>query len=187
MKLFLLFFLLKYSDFASLPVVDANVKCSQNDLYILRKASIIRGNYRDVASQFNGALIPSARAILFHVSNIDNSPLRNSLYPHYIGDLGHVDVYLRESVIVRFLSINQINTVRFWMWDNDNRQTEMQVFVITADLIEKVIFDGIAKSTLYVLKFSDQLASGLKFYNKGGNNLDHTYMTILKIQAFQAF
>ncbi|CAD8211268.1 unnamed protein product [Paramecium pentaurelia] len=225
MKLLLLFFLLEYLDFAPLPAADANAKFSQNDLYILREASIIRGNYKDVASQFNGALLSSARKTIFWTLGIENSPLRNLLY-YYPPDpnlhQGHVVARLGESIIVEFLQAYEINTVRFWMWDNDDRQTDIQVLTIAADRrTEKFIYDGNAqakilpiqksssvfiliikkincihlvklefinfKMTLHVVKLSDQLVSGLKFYNRGGNSLDHQYMSIIKIQAFYAF
>ncbi|CAD8146594.1 unnamed protein product [Paramecium octaurelia] len=147
MKLLLLFFLLEYSDFAPLPAADANAKFSENDLYALREASIIRGNYKDVASQFNGALISSARINTFWTPGIENSPLRNLLYYYPTGPnlhQGHVVAWLGQSIIVQFLQAYQINTVRFWMWDIDNRETDMQVFAIAADRkTEKVIFDDI--------------------------------------------
>ncbi|CAD8116534.1 unnamed protein product [Paramecium primaurelia] len=189
MKLLLFFFLLGLSDFSPLPASDANAKFSQNDLYVLREKSIIRGHYKDVASQFNGALLSSARTTWYWEQGADNSPLRNLLY-HYPEPVkqGHVVAELGESMIVQFLQAYEINTVRFWMWDGDTRQTDIQVFTIAKDgQTEKIIFDGIAQPTIIVAKFSDQLASGLRFYNRGGNNLDPKYMSIIKIQAFYAF
>ncbi|CAD8178530.1 unnamed protein product [Paramecium pentaurelia] len=40
---------------------------------------------------------------------------------------------------------------------------------------------------LHIVKLSDQLVSGLKFYNRGGNSLDHLQMSIIKIQALYTF
>ncbi|CAD8214443.1 unnamed protein product [Paramecium octaurelia] len=187
-----LFFLLEYSDFAPLPAADANAKFSENDLYALREASIIRGNYKDVASQYNGALLSTARVNTFWTPGIENSPLRNLLYYYPTGPgrlQGHVVAWLGQSIIVQFLQAYQINTVRFWMWDEDNRETDMQVFAIAADRkTENVIFDDIrTKSNVNVVKISDQLVSGLRFYSRGGNNLDHSGTSIIKIQAFYAF
>ncbi|CAD8214751.1 unnamed protein product [Paramecium octaurelia] len=192
MKLLLLFFLLEYSDFAPLQAADANAKFSQNDLYALREASIIRGNYKDVASQFNGALLSTARANSFQSPGFENNPLRNLLYyypPDPLLYQGHVIAWLGQSIIVQFLQAYQINTVRFWMWDGDSRETDMQVFAIAADRkTENVIFDNIrAKPNVNVVKFSDQLVSGLRFYCRGGNNVDHQALSIIKIQAFYAF
>ncbi|CAD8172209.1 unnamed protein product [Paramecium pentaurelia] len=157
MTLLLLFFLLEYSNFAPLPAADADAKCSQNDLFILSKASIIRENYKDVTSQFNGALLSSARKTIFRTQGIDNLPLRNLLY-YYPSDpnlpQGHVVANLGESIIVEFYQAYKINTVRFWMWDIDGRQTDMQVFAIAADRkTENVIYDGIAPPNVNVVKF----------------------------------
>ncbi|CAD8117307.1 unnamed protein product [Paramecium primaurelia] len=189
MKFLLLFFLLGFSDFSTLPASDANAKFSQNDLYVLREKSIIRGHYKDVASQFNGALLSSARTISFWESGIDNSPLRNLLYytPNYLV-IGHVVAQLSKSIIVQFLQAYEINTVRFWMWDGDTRQTDIQVFTIAKDgQTENIIFDGFTQQNIMVVKFSDQLVSGLKFYNRGGNTKGTQSMSIIKIQAFYAF
>ncbi|CAD8213245.1 unnamed protein product [Paramecium pentaurelia] len=189
MKLLLLFFLLEYSDFAPLPAADDNAKCSQNDLYILSKASIIRGNYNDVASQFNGALLSSARTTTFWTQGINNLPLRNLLY-YYPPNLlqGHAVAYIGQSIIVEFYQAYKINTVKFWMLDIDDRQTDMKVFVIAADRkTEKVIYDGIVPPNVNVVKFSDQLVSGVKFFNRGGDSKYHKFMSIIKIQALYAF
>ncbi|CAD8075696.1 unnamed protein product [Paramecium primaurelia] len=60
---------------------------------------------------------------------------------------GHVVARLGESIIVEFLQAYEINTVRFWMWDIDDRQTDIQVLTVTADrMTEKVIYDGNAQA-----------------------------------------
>ncbi|CAD8191738.1 unnamed protein product [Paramecium pentaurelia] len=112
MKLLLLFFLLGFSDFQTLPASNANAKFSQNDLYVLSEKSIIRGHYKDVASQFNGALLSQARTTWYWEQGADNSPLRNLLY-HYPEPVkqGHVVAELGESMIVYFLQAYEINTV----------------------------------------------------------------------------
>ncbi|CAD8149178.1 unnamed protein product [Paramecium pentaurelia] len=38
-----------------------------------------------------------------------------------------------------------------------------------------------------MLQNYDKLVSEMKFYNRGGNSLDHQLMPIIKIQAFYAF
>ncbi|CAD8085184.1 unnamed protein product [Paramecium primaurelia] len=132
---------------------------------------------------------PQQELTSFWESGIDNSPLRNLLYysPNYLV-IGHVVARLSESIIVQFLQAYEINTVKFWMWDGDTRQTDIQVFTIAKDgQTENIIFDGFTQPTIMVVKFSDQLASGLRFYNRGGNTKGTQYMSIIKIQAFYAF
>ncbi|CAD8213880.1 unnamed protein product [Paramecium pentaurelia] len=191
MKLLILFFLIEFSKLSQLPAPDANAKCSQNDLYIQKKAFNIRGYYNDVASSFNGALLQqSERITIFRTPGIDNNPLRNLLY-YYPSDpklhQGHAFAIIGESIIVKFQQAYEINTVRFWMLDVDGRVTDLQVLAIAADRkTEKVIYDGLAPN-LNIVRFSDQSVSGLKFYNRGGESIHHLYMSIIKIQAFYAF
>ncbi|CAD8213870.1 unnamed protein product [Paramecium octaurelia] len=65
MKLLLLFILLEYSDFAPLPAADANAKFSQADLSNLREASILRGNYKDVARSLMEHFYPQQEPLFF--------------------------------------------------------------------------------------------------------------------------
>ena len=80
MKIFILILLWKYSDYRILPASNANSKFNENAFYDLREKSNIRGNYKDVASQNNGALLSSAWSNVFIVPNLENCPLRNLLY-----------------------------------------------------------------------------------------------------------
>ncbi|CAD8094048.1 unnamed protein product [Paramecium sonneborni] len=103
----------------------------------------------------------------------------------------------------------EINRVRFWMYDHDARITDIQIFTVGQDRIsETQIFDGLVqpgicykkifldKEIKYkeksfgvivgTVKFTDQLVSKVRFYNKAGNNLSE-HMLIIKIQAYYSF
>ncbi|CAK79894.1 unnamed protein product (macronuclear) [Paramecium tetraurelia] len=188
MKILLLFALLDIFGLISSPAWDANAKFSQNDLYILREKSILRGHYKDVASESNGALLSSARSNSFYRPNIDNSPLRNSLYFSDTDATAHTFIGLQQSIIVEFLQAYEINTIRFWMLDHDIRRVaKMQIFLIGVNKqIESLIYEGDVQPGVRSLKFPDQLVSKVKFYNNGGNIID-IYMSMIKIQAYYAF
>ncbi|CAD8174433.1 unnamed protein product [Paramecium octaurelia] len=188
MKILFLFTLLDIFGLISSPAWDANAKFSQNDLYILREKSILRGHYKDVASESNGALLSSARRNSFYRPNIDNSPLRNSLYFSDIDATAHTFIGLHESIIIEFLQVYEINTIRFWMLDHDIRRVaNMQIFVIGVNrTTESLIYEGDVQPAVHSLKFPDQLVSKVKFYNKDGNVID-IYMSIIKIQAYYSF
>ncbi|CAD8129062.1 unnamed protein product [Paramecium sonneborni] len=189
MKLLFLLLLLGSSDLQNFYAADAYAKCSENDVYILRERSNIRGHYKDVASESNGAIISTARINKFIGSAFLASPLRNSIYyfQNLINNVGHIFAELHESVIIELLQAYELNRVRFRMWDYDDRITDIQIFVIGQDRItETEIFNGLAKDVMNI-KFPDQLVSKIKFYNKNGANTATRRLSVIKIQAFYVF
>ncbi|CAK79889.1 unnamed protein product (macronuclear) [Paramecium tetraurelia] len=187
MKILLILILIDIFELTSLPAWDANAKFSQNDLHILEERSIIRGYYKDVASQSNGAIISSARANIFARPSIDNSPLRNSIYFTDAVAPGHVYFALHQSLIVEFLQAYEINKIRYWMVDVDARVTTMQIYIVGSDRqTETLILDDFVQPGVHTLKFPDQLVSKIRFYNKGGNTIN-SFMALIKIQAYYAF
>ncbi|CAD8122658.1 unnamed protein product [Paramecium sonneborni] len=187
MKILLLFLLLDIFGLVPIPASDANAKFSLNDLYILREKSILRGNYKDVASQSNGAIVSSARTNLIARPTVENSPLRNPIYFLVTQQPGHFYVQLHQQIIVEFLQAYEINRIRFWLLDHDTRIADIQVFIIGKDRqTEFSLYDGQLDRGVQTLKFPDQLVSKVRFYNKNGNSIDQ-YMSIIKIQAFYAF
>ncbi|CAD8118043.1 unnamed protein product [Paramecium sonneborni] len=184
MKIVLILLLFNYSDFQAPPSEDANAKFSQNDLYILREKSIIRGHYKDVASEQNGGLMANARLLYFHGDGESKSPLRNRIYFSY-ANLGHARCNLGQSMIVQFLQAYEINTIRIRFWDPDDRIHNFKLFAIEkADSDETLIHEGSIHG-LITIKFSDRLVSKIRILSNG--NSINEFMSVIKIQAFYAF
>ncbi|CAD8213249.1 unnamed protein product [Paramecium pentaurelia] len=150
MTLLLLFFLLEYSNFAPLPAADADAKCSQNDLFILSKASIIRENYKDVTSQFNGALLSSARKTIFW-----HQVLKIAVQEIYC--ITTLQMFIKGMLLPdlanqqfwNFYQHTKLILQGFWMWDIDDRQTDRQVLTVAPDrMTEIVIYDGNAQAKI---------------------------------------
>ncbi|CAD8113798.1 unnamed protein product [Paramecium primaurelia] len=182
MRFILLIFFLEYSNFFG---VKAGL-CQEN--LFQRQKHILRGLKLDVASTFHGSFLSTARTNIFWRKDIDDNPLRFSLYYSYPTIVvGHIVMPLGTSAIVEFLQSYEINTIRFWMWEGGHRITNMQVFVIGVDgITETIVFDGLAQPAVVKAKFSSQIVSKIRFFNRGGNTVDSN-MSIIKIQAYYAF
>ncbi|CAD8165199.1 unnamed protein product [Paramecium octaurelia] len=158
-----------------------------DSLQLLQTKSKIRGNYQDVASEKNGAIITTARIINFYYPGSLASPLRDSLY-FYIEfgmQVGHVYFDLYLSLIIELTQPYEINLVRFRIWDVDNRIADLQIFLIGADRnTETQIYNGFAQSVKEV-RFPDQLVTKIRFYNKNGTSYPgHKLLSFIKVQAF---
>ncbi|CAD8201287.1 unnamed protein product [Paramecium octaurelia] len=90
-KLLLLFFVFGYSELCYFQQMMHPCKISQNDLYLLRKASIFSENYKEVQTNqcffycFLNLIIKWSSSIVrknqnFHPTGIEHNPLRNQLY-----------------------------------------------------------------------------------------------------------
>ncbi|CAD8198474.1 unnamed protein product [Paramecium pentaurelia] len=153
--------------------------------YITPKA-ILRRNYQDVMQTTNGGILITARNNMFIVPQVDNSPLRNSIYFPYHGQVGHVAVPLHGIITLEFIQSYLINRIRFWMYDYDLRVTHMQVFAVDDDgITETLIYQGSVPPGVKMVQFPELLVKKLKFYNKDGNTL-YEHMSIIKAQAYYA-
>ncbi|CAK73757.1 unnamed protein product (macronuclear) [Paramecium tetraurelia] len=165
----------------------AFANCIENTQFIQQVEAKIRGNYLDVASEKNGAIISTARTINFYYPDSLASPLRDRIYFYTDSDyyVGHVYFVLYLSLIIELTQPYEINLVRFRIWDWDNRIADLQIFIIGSDRItETQIYNGFAQSIKEV-RFPDQLVTKIKFYNKNGTSFTgHKLLSFIKVQAF---
>ncbi|CAD8179760.1 unnamed protein product [Paramecium octaurelia] len=159
-----------------------NADCDKNEAQM---KSILRGQYKDVASYFNGALLSSIRANIQSPSqNIDCSPLRNLNYLYVTGLMGHLANFVGGSIIIEFRQTYEINKIKFWMLDDANRIYYIKIFATGADRkTENLLYQGQVPFGVNTFKFQDQFISKLRFYNQNGNSINQ-FMSIVKIQAF---
>ncbi|CAD8184245.1 unnamed protein product [Paramecium octaurelia] len=156
--------------------------CKYSITLDLMAKSILRGHYKDVASESNGAMVSSARQNQFlGITNQNPSPLRDSIYAVQVNN-GHINTfYLLE---VSFAQTHEINQIMIWFYDLDNRNSYFNLTVKNKDNIEKVVFEGQHVQRIVKVSIPDQMVSSLKLtYMSGGTFAD---LVIFKIQAYYA-
>ncbi|CAD8192399.1 unnamed protein product [Paramecium pentaurelia] len=126
-----------------------NIQKIANQQCLVSKAkirSIIRGHQIDVVNQKKGALISSKKQNGFLGGN-NGSCLRDTIYTL----TGYTSSSLGQSVKLELLQNYELNTIKIWFWDGDNRFYRIQVYIIYENS-ETQIYDNFAKS-IFTIKF----------------------------------
>ncbi|CAD8187996.1 unnamed protein product [Paramecium octaurelia] len=156
-----------------------NMSLIANQLCLRQQAkvkSIIRGHYKNAFSQSKGALITS-KLLNGFLGGDNGSCLRDTIYTlsaYTYSQIGY-------SINLGLFQKQEINTLKIWLWDGDNRYYNIKIFIIL-DGQETQIFNNLAKSIL-TLTFPSQIVSGFRILNVAGN----TYNQFLHIIKFEGF
>ncbi|CAD8214770.1 unnamed protein product [Paramecium octaurelia] len=159
--------------------------CTKNDF---RDRSILRGHYKDVASDSNGGFMANARDIVFFNYGEFSSPFGNNIYSNQ-SDIyfGYGSCRRYQSMNVKFRQIYEINTIRIRFWDQATRIYYFKIFATYKEDSDEVqIYDGNAIG-LVTINFSARLVSKIRIYSLGNNSPDHIqdgYTSIIKVQAY---
>ncbi|CAD8209881.1 unnamed protein product [Paramecium octaurelia] len=138
--------------------------------------SIIRGHYKNAFSQNKGTLITSKILNIF-VGGDKGSCLRDTIYTVTVYTLSLVGYSIDFWLLQKY----EINTLKIWLWDGDNRQYNIQIFIIF-DGQETQIYNNLAKSLL-TLTFPSQIVSGFRILNVAGNTYN-PQMHVIKVEGF---
>ncbi|CAD8132573.1 unnamed protein product [Paramecium octaurelia] len=156
-----------------------NMSLIANQLCLRQQAkikSIIRGQYKNAFSQNKGTLITSKMLNIF-VGGDKGSCLRDTIYIITVYTLSSLGYSINFGLLQKY----EINTLRIWFWDGDNRQYNIKIFILF-DGHETQIYNNLANSILTVT-FPSQIISGFRILNVAGNTVN-TQMHILKVEGF---
>ncbi|CAD8162489.1 unnamed protein product [Paramecium octaurelia] len=166
----------------SFQVVEPNLNCKLNQ-YELWLKSNFRRNYKDVASQFNNAILSNARSNSMFGSKENISPLKDLIYmqvgqyyPHF---------YTSGQMVVQFAQIQEINRIKIWFYDQDSRIHSFKIIAICQNKIEKELFQGYQVHGLITINFENNFVSMIKIINLPGGTYGE--IAIIKIQAYFVF
>ncbi|CAD8190142.1 unnamed protein product [Paramecium octaurelia] len=162
-------------------LVFTDQNCNYLSNQELKIKSILRGQYKDVASDSNGAIVSSARQIVFVGIVQYSSPLRDPIYAVQ-HDREHIDTYTLIEVL--FAQTYELNQIIVWFYDLDNRNFYFQLIVKNRENIEKVVFLGQRVQGIVKVNFSDQMVSSIKLIYMPGGTVNE--LTVIKIQAYYA-
>ncbi|CAD8214279.1 unnamed protein product [Paramecium pentaurelia] len=141
----------------------------------------LRGHYQDVASEFNGAFIKSARYNIFVGPPLNISPLRYQLY--YVNNTyGHM--YTDTSIDIQFSQAYEINQIIVWLYDIDGRNHCFKIIAIDQYNQETELFQGLNLIGMVKITFQDQIIQTVKIVNLPGGT--SSKLAIIKISAFYA-
>ncbi|CAD8190277.1 unnamed protein product [Paramecium pentaurelia] len=138
--------------------------------------SIIRGNYKNVLHLMNGAIISSRKQNGFLGDN-HGSCLNDAIYriTNYTWNL------TGNSIIFELIQTYELNTLKLWFWDGDNRIYRFNIYIIN-ETQESLIYDSTSNS-IFTLTFTDQFVKGFRILNVSGNTIDQG-VHLLKVEAY---
>ncbi|CAD8058059.1 unnamed protein product [Paramecium primaurelia] len=156
----------------NMPVIS-NQKCLTRQTKI---KSIIRGNYQNVLHLYKGALI-SSRITNGFLGGNNGCCLRDSIYT--------LSTYTwsptGQSITLDLLQKYELNTLKIWFWDGDNRFYRIRIYIIFENS-ETQIYDNFAQS-VFTIKFSDQMVKGFRILSVAGNTYN-PYLHFIKVEAY---
>ncbi|CAD8211021.1 unnamed protein product [Paramecium octaurelia] len=157
--------------FFNMPII-ANQYCLRRQVKI---KSIIRGNYKNVLHIQNGALISSKSSNKFYGGN-NGICLKDAAY------ITSIYQWCQQgySIVLVFLQKYELNTLKIWFWDGDNRIYRIKIYT-QLESQETQIYDGFTKS-VFTISFPDQVVSGVRILNVAGNTYN-THLHLIKIEA----
>ncbi|CAD8196073.1 unnamed protein product [Paramecium octaurelia] len=155
----------------------ANQVCKQRQA---RLYSILRGKYYNVLNQNRGGIISSKLSNSF-AGGIQGSCIRDNT--NYInGSFGYTACGIGLSIIFDLVQQYQLNTLKIWLWDQDDRFYRIKVYLIYNDLKTQIYESNFAQQAI-TITFSDQQVQQFQIYNVNGNTYNVGLHNI-KLEAY---
>ncbi|CAD8179251.1 unnamed protein product [Paramecium pentaurelia] len=166
----------------SITLLLLNTQLDAYQLCFKRQArirSILRGNYQNALNQNRGALISSKLQNGF-AGGVQGSSLRDNIYT-ITGGFGYTASAIGNSIIFDLQQQYELNTLKVWLWDQDDRVYRLKVYLIQND-VETQIFESNFVQKILTIKFPDQQVQKFKIYNVNGNTYN-VGLHIIKIEG----
>ncbi|CAK67498.1 unnamed protein product (macronuclear) [Paramecium tetraurelia] len=142
--------------------------------------SITRGKYKNSLHISNGALISSTKENFFYKNNSGNC-LRDTIY-EVSGQTGFMYCMPGFSIQLKLLQKYELNTLKLWIWDRDNRLQTLQLYVKVGNLETKVYETTMAQSVV-TITFPDQFVEEFRIFNIAGNT-NNPGLHLIKVEAY---
>ncbi|CAD8198831.1 unnamed protein product [Paramecium pentaurelia] len=113
----------------------------------------IEQNYLNVLNYHNGDLISSKNKNQFNDHN-DGSPFRDEIYL-VTSYFGFLMCSLEQSIQINLIQKYELNTLKIWLWDRNNRFYTMEVFIIFEN-VETRIYENNQAQSILTIKFPAQ-------------------------------
>ncbi|CAD8057370.1 unnamed protein product [Paramecium primaurelia] len=178
--------LLIYSLLA-MPTLQCSQSCFCRKYFTLRIRTQIRGQYKNILQQNNGALISNRNQISFAGNQFNRSPLRSEVY-YVNGGRGYTSQIIGRYLIIDLPQTYEINTIIFWVYDRDAtlRRFNLQVYIQNSQGQRQLIYQNTAATSITKIKFNDTFVKQILFYNNNGSSLNQ-YLHFLNLQAYFDF
>lgn len=151
---------------------------SDQDLQLLQSRALVRGHYKNVASESNGAIISNTNIVHFAGTHANSSPLRDSCH-FFDKQQGYVWIEKGLPIIVDLLQTYEINTIVFRLHDKDCPPKDVQVFVINKEG-KHLVYDSKSAHGLVRVQFEPTMVKQIEFLNRGSTQQSQ-YMEIVMI------
>ncbi|CAD8116045.1 unnamed protein product [Paramecium sonneborni] len=142
--------------------------------------SIIRGDYQNMLNYYRGVVISSKLQNGF-AGGLQGSSLRDNIYM-ISGIYGFTATSIGNSIIFDLQQQYELNTLKIWLWDQDDRVYRIKVYLIYKD-IETKIYESNLAQTIVTITFPSQQVQKFKIYNVNGNTYNDG-LHIIKIESF---
>ncbi|CAD8143870.1 unnamed protein product [Paramecium octaurelia] len=142
--------------------------------------SIIRGKYKNALHISNGALISSKNEDVF-VQRNSGSCLRDTIY-EVNSSTGFMYCMQGFSISLKLRQKCELNTLKLWIWDRDNRFQTFQAYVKVGNMETKIYETNIAQSVVTII-FPDQFVEEFRIYNVAGNTYNQG-LHLIKVEAY---
>ncbi|CAD8113199.1 unnamed protein product [Paramecium sonneborni] len=138
--------------------------------------SIIRGYKKNVLHQCNGALI-SSKILNGFLGGNNGSCLRDTIYTLFTYTWSSTGYSITFDLTQKY----ELNTLKIWFWDGDNRFYKIQIYIIL-ESSETQIYDNFVQS-VFTIYFPDQMVKGFRILNVAGNTYN-SYLHLIKMEAY---
>ncbi|CAD8213491.1 unnamed protein product [Paramecium pentaurelia] len=101
------------------------------------------------------------------------------------GAYGYQWCRIGQSIQVDLIQKYELNTIKIWLWDQDNRVYRVKVFIKFQNIETKIYESNLAQSVV-TIRFPDQLVEQFRIYNTYGNTYN-IGLHVIKVEAYYQF
>ncbi|CAD8142936.1 unnamed protein product [Paramecium pentaurelia] len=170
--------------FLTIPTLQYSQSYSCRQLKIQQFRYRIRGQYKNILQEKQGAFISNKDQIYFAGDQFNKNPFRSEVY-YVDGGRGYTIQEIGKYMIIDLLQTYEINRIILWVYDRDLslRTFDLKVYIKGPGEIEQLIYQNNLATTIIKIKFSDAFVKQILIYNSNGSSVNQ-YLHLFNLQAY---